>query len=116
MEVTVTPDAHPADGSALAGAAEHHLTAGPAASRPPPRPADPDPFQPIVIDCDSCSMRGLGCGDCMVTVLLGGPPYGVALDDAERRAIDALAEAGLIPPLRMVHAVEPIAMVQADET
>lgn len=63
---------------------------------------------PLVIDCDSCSMRGLACGDCMVTVLLGGPPFGVALDDAERRAIDVLVEAGLIPPLRMVQAVDPI--------
>jgi len=44
----------------------------------------------------------------MVTVLLGGPPYGVELDDDERRAIEALAEAGLIPPLRMVDAVDPI--------
>ncbi len=38
----------------------------------------------------------------MVTVLLGGPPFGVALDADERRAIDVLSDAGLIPPLRMV--------------
>lgn len=59
-----------------------------------------------VIDCDRCSMRGIGCGDCVVTVLLGGPPFGVELDEAERRAIDVLAEAGLVPPLRMVEPLD----------
>jgi hypothetical protein len=46
----------------------------------------------------------------MVTVLLGGPPYGVALDEAEQRAIDTLAAAGLIPPLRMVQSVDPVSL------
>jgi hypothetical protein len=59
-----------------------------------------------VIDCDRCTVRGIGCGDCVVTVLLGGPPHGVELDEVERRAIDILAEAGLVPPLRMVE-IEP---------
>ncbi len=59
-----------------------------------------------VIDCDRCSMRGVGCGDCVVTVLLGGPPFGVELDDDERRAIEILADAGLVPPLRMVEPLE----------
>ncbi len=54
------------------------------------------------IDCDGCEARGPACGDCVVTVLLGAPPDGVELDDAERRAIEALAEGGLIPPLRLV--------------
>jgi hypothetical protein len=111
----VTPDAHHARGSALGHSTEHQPAARRADSHPPPADVDHVARDPIVIDCDSCSMRGLGCGDCMVTVLLGGPPYGVALDDAERRAIDALAGAGLIPPLRMVHAIEPIAM-HGDET
>jgi hypothetical protein len=42
----------------------------------------------------------------MVTVLLGGPPAGVALGDDERRAIEVLSAAGLIPPLRMVQPVD----------
>ena len=54
------------------------------------------------IDCDSCAARGPACGDCVVTVLLGAPPEGVQLDEAEQRAIEALAESGLIPPLRLV--------------
>ena len=54
------------------------------------------------IDCDSCAAKGPACGDCLVTVLLGAPPEGVELDEAEQRAIEALAESGLIPPLRLV--------------
>ena len=53
------------------------------------------------IDCERCTARGLGCGDCVVTVLLGAPPDGVDLDDAERQAIAALADGGLVPPLRL---------------
>ena len=56
----------------------------------------------LTIDCDRCTMRGIGCADCVVTVLLGGPPFGVELDDVELQAIDVLADAGLVPPLRMV--------------
>jgi hypothetical protein len=56
----------------------------------------------VNIDCDSCAARGPACGDCVVTVLLGAPPEGVDLDEAERRAIEALADGGLIPPLRLV--------------
>jgi hypothetical protein len=88
----------------------------PLGSRDVAAPDLPSAGEPLVIDCDACSMRGLGCGDCMVTVLLGGPPYGVALDDTERRAIDALAEAGLIPPLRMVQSVDPLPLDPGGET
>jgi len=28
----------------------------------------------VLIDCDGCAMRDLECDDCVVTVLLGGPP------------------------------------------
>ena len=86
----------------------------PGASASWPEPTTPRggsvPNDPVVIDCDSCSVRGHGCGDCMVTVLLGGPPAGVVLDDDERRAIEVLSAAGLIPPLRMVHPVDSIAI------
>lgn len=56
----------------------------------------------MLIDCDACAVRGLACGDCVVTVLLGAPPDGVELDAAERQALDALAEGGLVPRLRLV--------------
>ncbi|WP_345460130.1 hypothetical protein [Nocardioides marinquilinus] len=56
------------------------------------------------IDCDTCVVRGLACHDCVVTVLLGPPPElaELSIDDDERRALDVLAEGGLVPPLRLV--------------
>ena len=56
----------------------------------------------MLIDCDSCEVRGLACGDCVVTVLLGAPPEGVHLDGDHRAALDVLADSGLVPPLRLV--------------
>jgi hypothetical protein len=56
----------------------------------------------VHIDCDTCEVRGIACGDCVVTVLLGAPPDGVELDADERAAIAVLAGSGLVPPLRHV--------------
>ena len=78
----------------------------------------------MVIDCDRCEVRGHACGDCVVGVLLGVPgvprrvtpapeegrPSGASalqLDAPERRALDVLADQGLIPRLRLVAAPEP---------
>jgi hypothetical protein len=116
----------------------------------------------VLIDCDTCTVRGEGCADCVVTVLLGAPPGWqdggpvvvpltrrrpdrtgsqpatrgadtpdapervaascdlphldsdttvaravVELDDVERRAVRALAEFGLVPPLRHQDASPP---------
>jgi hypothetical protein len=55
----------------------------------------------ITVDCDTCAVRGPGCADCVVTVLMGAPPD-VEVDPEERRALQVLAESGLVPPLRMV--------------
>jgi hypothetical protein len=55
----------------------------------------------MIIDCDGCAVRGRACGDCVVSVLLGAPPDGVHLDETERRALAALADGGLVPPLRL---------------
>jgi hypothetical protein len=59
------------------------------------------------IDCDSCVVRGLACHDCVVTVLLGPPPElePLTIDDDEQRALDVLADSGLVPPLRLVRPV-----------
>lgn len=54
---------------------------------------------PVVIDCDDCAVRGRGCRDCVVSVLLGVPD--TLLDD-ERAALEVLADAGLAPRLRLV--------------
>lgn len=59
------------------------------------------------IDCDTCDVRGLACGDCLVTVLLGAPPEGIQLDAGERQALSVLADSGLVPPLRLVSADLP---------
>jgi hypothetical protein len=54
---------------------------------------------PVTIDCDACAVRGPGCTDCVVSVLLGVPQ--TLLED-ERAALEVLAEAGLAPRLRLV--------------
>lgn len=53
----------------------------------------------VTIDCDDCAVRGPGCDDCVISVLLGVPE--TLLDD-ERRALEVLADAGLAPRLRLV--------------
>jgi hypothetical protein len=86
----------------------------------------------MIIDCDSCEVRGGACGECVIGVLLGvpgvprrtdgpvaragtaragttrtGEPPGastVQLDAPERRALDVLADQGLVPRLRLVAA------------
>ena len=55
--------------------------------------------EPVVIDCDECAVRGPGCRDCVVSVLLGVPE--TLLQD-ERAALEVLAEVGLAPRLRLV--------------
>jgi len=56
----------------------------------------------MLIDCDTCVGRGVHCHDCVITVLLSRPPESVDFDDEERTALDSLADAGLVPRLRMV--------------
>lgn len=86
--------------------AEHRFNeiwAGEAPSAPPEADTtsavDP-PAGPMHIDCGDCTMRNIACDDCVVSVLLGGPP--VDWEDEEQRAIGVLAESGLVPPLRLV--------------
>jgi hypothetical protein len=55
----------------------------------------------VLIDCDTCVARGIGCSDCVITVLLN-TPRPVELDDATEAAFVTLADAGLVPPLRLV--------------
>nr|WP_239028871.1 hypothetical protein [Pseudonocardia acidicola] len=68
----------------------------------------------MIIDCDSCAVRGDACGDCVIGVLLGVPsprvrtgeaPSGapiVQFDAPEERALAVLADQGLVPKLRLV--------------
>lgn len=59
----------------------------------------------VTIDCGTCAVRGDACSDCVMTVLLGRPPE-LVLDPDEAAAFAALAETGLVPPLRMVYGVQ----------
>lgn len=78
----------------------------------------------MIIDCDSCVVRDVACHDCVVGVLLGTPrvpvreaggagpatrepagpgdPLPLEFGPVERRALDVLADHGLIPRLRLV--------------
>jgi hypothetical protein len=61
----------------------------------------------MVIDCSRCVMRGAGCQDCVVAVLKPAratgylPKVAGYLDEAEVQALGVLADAGMVPPLRL---------------
>ncbi|GIH18708.1 hypothetical protein [Rugosimonospora africana] len=61
----------------------------------------------MLIDCDNCEVRGPACAGCVVSVLLGAPPAGVELDESEQAAIAVLADAGMVPRLRLVTRQRP---------
>ena len=60
----------------------------------------------MLIDCDSCEVRGKACSDCVVSFLTipvrSGQPAHVELDEDQTAAVDALVAGGLVPPLRLV--------------
>jgi hypothetical protein len=59
----------------------------------------------MLIDCDTCAVRDLRCGDCVMTVLLDAPGTSAhvrEVDVAEQAALDALADSGLVPRLQLV--------------
>lgn len=64
----------------------------------------------MLIDCDSCAVRGAACQGCLVTALFDAPAGVDGLDADELRAIEVFARAGFDvevvsqqpAPLRMV--------------
>lgn len=48
----------------------------------------------MLVDCESCSVRGTACGGCVVTLLLDTPPALHQLGAAEVRAIEVFELAG----------------------
>lgn len=70
----------------------------------------------MLVDCDTCAVRGSACGECVLTVLWGlpgddadagdrsRPSSALRLDVHDRRALAVLADAGLAPPLRHAEA------------
>jgi hypothetical protein len=59
----------------------------------------------MIIDCDHCEMRNIACDDCVVSVLLAAPSASDCGDiewgEDESGALRALAQVGLVPPVRM---------------
>lgn len=68
------------------------------------------------VDCGTCAARGPACDDCVISVLLGAPAEGVDLDPDERAALAALAESGMVPPLRLIPGASRANSVQAPLT
>jgi hypothetical protein len=57
----------------------------------------------MIIDCDTCELqRTSACDECIVPVLLNqmAGPFDLGTDEA--MALDNLADAGLVTPLRLV--------------
>jgi hypothetical protein len=57
----------------------------------------------MIIDCNACDMQATtACDECIVPVLLHqmSGPFELANDEAD--ALDNLADAGLVAPLRLV--------------
>jgi hypothetical protein len=48
----------------------------------------------MLIDCDSCAVRGAACKGCLVSALFEAPPEVERLTGDERRAIEVFARAG----------------------
>jgi hypothetical protein len=76
----------------------------------------------VLIDCDTCTVRDIACDDCVVGVLLGTPtvparatpspdepggPLPLEFGPVEQRALEVLADHGLIPRLRLVPPAAP---------
>jgi hypothetical protein len=59
------------------------------------------------IDCERCEMHGIGCRDCVITRLQPRNAAGFStvapghLTEAEAKALEVLAAAGLVSPLRL---------------
>lgn len=48
----------------------------------------------MLIDCDTCAVRGTACAGCMMSAVLDAPAPVERLDPEERRAIEVFARAG----------------------
>ena len=53
----------------------------------------------MIVDCDSCIMKDLACGDCVVTMLLGDAQVSVSEHSG---VFEVLAQAKLTAPLRLI--------------
>lgn len=51
------------------------------------------------VDCSTCTQRDIACGDCVVSLFLSFPSSEITTD--ELVAMEVMAEAGLVPHVRM---------------
>ena len=49
----------------------------------------------MIVDCNTCPVRGHRCDDCVVSVLLAPGAVELPLDGAERRAVSMFVGAGM---------------------
>jgi hypothetical protein len=54
----------------------------------------------MTIECGRCEMRGIGCRDCAIAVI-ESQNVSDCLTQEQLRALSVLADAGLVPPLRL---------------
>jgi len=57
----------------------------------------------VLIDCDECAMQDTtACEDCVVTHLLRDVAGPIEVDVEQAEALEIMADAGLVPTLRLV--------------
>ena len=59
----------------------------------------------MIITCDTCAVRDIGCNDCVLTFLLSNqakrkPDQICEIPDSTAEAIDLLSSRGIVRPLR----------------
>lgn len=57
----------------------------------------------MLVDCEQCELRDIACPDCVVMALRPAAPgrREIEIGEAEARALRVLADAKLVPPLRL---------------
>lgn len=69
----------------------------------------------MLIDCDTCAVRGAACAGCMMSAVLDAPAAVGRLDPEEHRAIEAFARAGFeVDVLRAPSARRAVRLVPTD--
>jgi hypothetical protein len=64
------------------------------------------------VDCGRCVARGTACSDCVVGVLLNPSGDPLDFDADEQAALEALADSGLVPPLRLIPVARRVRGIQ----